>query len=233
MQEAWIRRLDQNTIPTVCLALLLTHDTGPDGWDALRAATVEALEERTEDAITVMTQATGLGWNAPIFKVTQNGPAHSPSFEAQGTIVLPDTERVRYFSVHVVCETGGSAKFVKQRAAVELLRNIVNRKEGSSLVVRVTGVPSKAQAPKVALVAPPPKKAVSIDLGKNPVSMLMEVSQAETVKPPEFAVTQSGPPHSPTFRCLASFKHYAVEVTAGSKQAAKTEAARKLVEKLV
>lgn len=235
MQEAWIRRLEQNTVPTVCMAHLFTCDRGSDGWDALRAATVEALEERSEDAITVLTQATTLGWNAPTFNVTQSGPAHNPTFEAQGTLVIPDTERVRYFSVHVVCMAFGSAKFVKQRAAVELLRNIANRKEGPSLIVPVTAKLQASKAPPAPKEAPqpPPKKVVAIDLGKPPVSMLMEVSQAEGGSPPEFAFTQTGPSHNPTFRCVARFKHFCVEVTESSKQAAKTAAARELVQKLV
>lgn len=67
---------------------------------------------------------------------------------------------------------------------------------------------------------------------KNPISMLMEISQAEGSAPPEYAVVQSGPSHSPTFQCVARFRHFCVEVTSRSKQEAKTQAARELVAKL-
>lgn len=226
MQDAWIRRLDQNTVPPICMTLVLMHIGGADGWDALREATVESLDERTEDAITILTQAVTLGWPQARIDSTQEGASHAPSFRATATIHIEALDTV--YQAVVVCKEGGSSKLVKQHAAVALLRNIVMLKsDNSSVHELVLPKAPVAVAPKAVV-----KKGIVIDPNKNPISTLIEVSQAEFLAPPEFAFTQKGPPHKPEFTCLARFKHFVVEVTAASKQEAKTLAARQLVEKL-
>jgi ribonuclease R len=231
MNEAWIRRLDQNTVPPICLTLMLMHESGPDGWEALREATVETLEERTEDAVTVLAQAMNLGWEPATFDVHQSGEPHAPSFRANAAVVIPG-EASRTFYAHIHCKTGGTAKTVKQRAAVELLRCIVSRVEEWPEVTEMVVEPKTS--PAVAPQTPPSSsKKVVVDLNKNPVSMLMELSQNEKVAPPEFGYSQTGPSHKPTFNCVARYKHFCVEVTAASKQEAKTLAAKALVKKLI
>lgn len=219
--EAWTRRLDGNNIPTLCMTEVVTHLGGADGWDTLREATVEALEERPADAITVLTQAQTLGWRAAVFEGSQEGPAHAPSFTAKAQLSVDALDTV--YEATVVCPQGGSAKLVKQRAAVELLRNIVTLKDDNTSFVTITG--SSLPPP------PPAAKAKVVDTGKNPVSVLMELSQARRIPAPTFAFDMKGPPHAPIVICTAKFDGNELQVAAANKQDAKTAAAKALVDK--
>jgi ribonuclease R len=216
--EAWIHRLDQNTVPNLCLTEVLMLLDGAEGWDTLREAAIEALEERPADAVAVIHQAQSLGWGVPNFEVQQTGPNHQPTFICRGLVeVGPQT-----FTTRVVCPSGGSSRLVKQQAAVELLRNIVHRKGGESLV-EIQGT---------AVLPPSPVKPVkSVVEAKNSVSVLMEISQARKVPAPSYTCVLTGPPHAPVVTCTVTFLDFTAQGVAANKQDAKKAAAEGLLKK--
>lgn len=216
--EAWTHRLDQNTIPNLCLTevLMLDHE----GWDVLREAAVEALDERPADAVAVLHQAQTLGWGAPNFDIQQGGPPHLPTFSARAQVVAGQ----KAFEAKVTCPSGGSSRLVRQRAAVELLRNIALRKEGEQETVVIQGTST----------SPPPvaKQVKAEDPNKNPISLLAEMSQAKKVPAAVYDYAMAGPPHAPIVTCTATFMGQTVQAVAAKKQDAKTAAAKALVGKL-
>ena len=68
--------------------------------------------------------------------------------------------------------------------------------------------------------------------GQNPISVLQEFFQQAGKPFPEYTFQQAGPPHTPVITCQCRFGDQTVEVKAGSKKAAKTEAAAKALEQL-
>lgn len=221
--EAWTHRLDQNDIPNLCVTEVLMVTGEAEGWEVLQEAAVEALEERPEDAVAVLHQAQTLGWGVPHFEINQGGPAHLPSFTARAHTSIGEKQ----FEATVSCTAGGSSRLVRQRAAVELLRNIVLRKEQDLNDRKVVLVDGPQAPPPVVL-----KKAVKQDLNKNPISVLMEISQAKMIAAPIYNYDLVGPPHAPIVTCTATFMGQTVQAVAAKKQDAKTAAAKALVSRL-
>lgn len=222
MVEAWTHRLDGDDLPVLCMTEALMLIGGADGWDTIREATVEALEDRPANAIAVLNQAQTLGWHQVVFEVSQSGPPHAPTFTAKAQLSVDALDTI--YEATVTCPSGGSSKLVKQRAAVELLRNIVTLKDDNMSFVTITGT-----------TPPPPAKAkqVTVDPNKNPISALMELSQGRKLPPPTFDFKMAGPPHAPVVTCTAKFSGLEAQVAAASKQDAKTAAAQALLEKVL
>lgn len=218
--EAWTHRLDQNNIPNLCVTEVLMHINGADGWEVLQEAAVEALEERPADAIAVLNQAQSLGWEAVDYEGQQTGPAHAPTFTAKARLRV---DLLGTFEATVMCSVGGSARLVKQRSGVELLRNIVLGRVGPQETVVIQGA---------ALHLPTPTKKVEVDLNKNPISVLMELSQTKKIPAPSYSFDLKGPPHMPIVTCTATFDGWTIQAIAAKKQDAKAAAAQGLLEKL-
>jgi hypothetical protein len=147
-----------------------------------------------------------------------------PSFRVTATLFVNDLDVI--YAATIDCPRGGTAKTVKQKAAVRLLQNIVTMKGDSTS--HTEWIIPDAASPS------PSKKAKTISTeGKNPVSILMEVSQAWKVPQPVFSFDLKGPPHAPVVTCKANFNGHEVAAIAASKQDAKTAAAKALVEKVL
>ncbi len=220
--EAWTHRLDQNTIPNLCVTEVLMLTDGGEGWDTLQEAAVEALEERPEDAVAILHQARTLGWGVTHFEIEQGGAPHLPTFTARAQVAVGEKE----FEAVVTCLAGGSSRLVRQRAAVELLRNIVLQREMDPNNRKVVLIAGGAAAPPVATKVKP------VDPNKNPVSVLMEMSQIKMIQAPVYNFELAGLPHAPVVTCTATFNDRNVQAVAANKKDAKMAAARALLEKL-
>jgi len=224
--EAWTHRLDQNTIPTLCMTEVLMHLNGADGWDMLREATVEALEEHPADAVTVLHQAQALGWRAASYEGSMSGPAHVPMFTARVQLSMDVLEKV--FEAKVTCTAGGSAKLAKQRAVVELLRNIVLLRDGEQKVLMIGGTLASTPIPVKDVKAP---INTPINTAKHPISALIEIGQTKMIQAPVYSFEMAGPPHAPIMTCTGKFNGMEVQAVAANKKDAKATAARALLEK--
>lgn len=220
LAEAWKRRLADRSVPTICMSTVLMHGFDPDGdglkqapiadgWTALKADAIAFLVDHTPDAITVLTQMAALGWPAVSIETSSCGPAHAP--QVTGSAGL----RVNGQLVRATSQARTS-KDARQRAAVRLLAEL-----------------SAVTAPEFE-VEPSPASAFPShkDAGKHPVSRLVEHAQALGCAPPKFEFTLKGEAHLPVVTCTATFLEHTISAVSASKQEAKLQAARLLVEKI-
>lgn len=223
LTEAWIRRLADSNVPTICMATVLMHgltvdsdglkrETIPDGWDAIKAATIAYLVEHTPDALSILAQTVALGWPAVSLDVASLGQPHAPRFVGSAGLNFHG-ETVR------TTANARTAKDARQRAAVALLAEL-------------SAVPAPVFGDEAALEELPAVDAAKDTPAKHPVSQLMERSQAERQPPPKFEFTMKGESHVPVVTCMASFRGHTVSAVSASKQEAKTMAATLLLGKL-
>lgn len=221
--EAWQRRLNDGSVPSVCMTVLFMHGTVveneafqraeiPEEWNLLKALTLDYLAEHTPDAVTILTQAASLGWPNVALEAAQPVP-NVPNFLGQATMTVGGLLAFQALAV-----PGKTAKEARQRAAVTLLAAI------SGLEAPVF---KEAPAPP-----PPPPKPVPVQEGKNPISMLMEHAQGTRSAAPSFDFKMAGEAHKPVVSCTARYRGNTVTVVSASKQEAKALAAKALLEKL-
>lgn len=206
--EATARRLADGTMPPICMTVILMQ---PTGWMDLKKAVLAHLTQNPHDSVSLLAQAPTLGdWPEVIYEGKQEGPAHAPVFHCRAWLQTGiSTEPVR----------GKTAKEAKQRAATTLLA-----------LLHGLEPPAFQNAPEVKPEAP--KAKPEVDPNKNPVSAIMEISQATKQPPPAFAFRLSGPAHAPVVTCTSTFGGHEVTVVAANKQAAKQQACKLLLEKL-
>lgn len=223
LTEAWQRRLNHGSVPTICITTVLMHGLEPDeagaglkrvpvadGWDVLKIAAVRFLMGHTPDAVSILAQAAALGWPAAKCATTQHGESPNALFTAFAQMLV-DGEVVE------VTERATKIKEAQQLASV-------------SLLARLAKAPApEFEAPVTVAPPPTPKAATGPDPNKHPVSQLMERAQSDRCPPPTFDFTLKGESHLPVVTCTATFLGQTVSVVSASKQAAKTEAARQLL----
>ncbi len=227
MAAATSARLAAGKVPLSCLTEVLVVRC-PDGWEGLREESLLSLYERPEDAVSVLSQASQTVWGTAEYEVEKSGTPHSPSFRVVGTLEV--RQHGTTYRAEVSWRSGGSARAAKQRAAFLLLGLAAMRKDVSAVVEVGDAVAGGPPSSPEAVVVPP--RRPEVDLSKHPVSALMEMSQVMRTPPPAFSFSSSGPPHSPTVACEVTFQGVTKSASGPSKQSAKTEASRLLVELL-
>jgi ribonuclease R len=205
LREAWARRLQEGSMPSICFTTLFMYSASPPGWEILKQASIDYLLEHIADAVTILTQACQAGWPEPNFVVEQ-----------KSAIPSVFTATVAYLE-HTASASGSTVKEARGRAGVVFL-------------AAVSGLP----APSFPMIEIPPatQKAQASAEGKNPISVLMERSQSLKVTPPSFNFKLEGQSHMPAVTCTASFMGHEVKTVAPNKQEAKTAAAKALIARI-
>lgn len=209
--EAYLLRLKDNRMPLVCMTVLFTEaPQALPGWTELRKEVVAHVFERPEVAVSLFTMATQISnWPAVTYDVSGTGPSHAPQFTVVATIEIPDRPPVRATSKE------GNQKVARQKATAMLLANLAG--------VDLSPIALQDYAPVPQ--APAKKKEFKFDQSKDPISVLMEYCQANSIDAPIYTFEQSGPSHIPTIVCTCEVAGVKKSGTAGKKQDAKRIAA--------
>lgn len=211
--EAFEKKLSEDAVPIICMALVIFQGKDLEGWVQIKHAIIDSLGAHPERAISLVGIANqGLGIPSLDYDVAQSGPPHAPVFKVRAKFMYDEpVEGPEY--------EAGNSKVAKQCAAVALLAQM------SGAPVPTFREPPPAPAPQ----APAPPPTQSFDFSKQPVSALMEWCQARKQPSPEFSYTQSGPPHMPTITCTVKVAGHTKTATATSKQDAKALAAAAII----
>lgn len=206
IRRAYLRRLKENRVPVVCFATVLLEAQASNGWEEIQKQTLARMQERPEEAVSVVMMASQAnGWPPPNYETSRTGPDHAPVFSAVAKLQHPSG-----------LKSGGpiessTSKEARQRAVLCLLANISGQPE-----------PEFDPTPSVPLpVAHNSGKEPFVDWGKDPIMALQEYSQALGKPGAEYKFDVSGPAHMPTITCTCRFGSYEKTASAGKKQDAK------------
>lgn len=211
--NAFVRRTRENKTPLLCLTVVLTTAPMLSEWMPVREALVAALARKPEDAISVLTQAPQLSevWSALTMQCEAAGPPHAQSFTASATLKVGER-------TYTGTAQSKQKKRAEQGAAVALIAAIAQ-----------VSAPPFADSPTVSGSTTPAKPAFALGSTRDPISALNEWCQKTRVSAPTFTFDVTGPAHLPTVACRCGVGNHTAEATAGNKQDAKREAARKLL----
>lgn len=208
------QRLKERAVPLVCMTVLFGEAPEGPGWSRLKAATVQWLEKRPEDAMSILTQgAQVVGWPPVQFDTESIGPDHQKVFRAiaeLGDQTVPKE--------HQSWASGRTLKEAKQRSCVRLL----------ALLAGVTPPPfdnPEVYPPEQPAPEPPPPVDV-----KNAVGVLQEMCQKRGVSGPVYTFQQTGPNHVPVITCTCTFSGIERTAVDSSKKDAKQRAAKAVLE---
>lgn len=210
------RRLAGNRVPPACFGTLFSEAPKLPGWDRLRTAVLQFMAKAPADAIStlhMLRQAEvipTIDWTSDSF-----GPDHSRRFKSIAKVGPIEGNQVE----------AGSLKLAEQRAAVSLLAALAGIPTPT-----FPGLPPRkpeAAAAPVVRVDPVPSTT------KDPVTALMEWSQAAKVSPPTFDFEMTGPPHTPTVTCTCRVRNTTRIATGSSKRDAKRAAAKACIDALL
>lgn len=221
-EAAFVRRLREKRLPLICLTIVMTHEGLPEGWRPIQQAIVDQLAaKQPEDAVSLLTMASATAeWKPTTYTVTHEGPDHARTFTAEAALLwdrsLPPVPPETVVGVG----KGSTAKLAKQHASIALLAKLVGAKSPES-VTKV--VPGKAPPPK-------PNGKFVYDATKDPVSALMEYVAKTKTGEPVWEFAKSGPDHIPTLTCTCKLGPHMGTGTASSKQDAKKQAAKAVLE---
>lgn len=217
--DAFERRLAENRVPPICMAVCFAEAPATDSWTCLRRLLLTHLRDHPEDATTILMIATqGYAWPEPVFETVQSGPPHAPKFTVRGT--LGRTAGVSYAVTHVA----DSKKRAEHEAAVLLLAKCAALEPPPFERASEAAARPAAQAKKPA--------AFVFDAARDPVSVLSEYVQHHKVAAPTFEFEQNGPAHAPVLTCTATFEGLRYAASAGRKSDAKKLAAKAVVDAL-
>jgi hypothetical protein len=203
-------RLEERGLSPLATAQILLDTPVDGGWREVRQAVVDDLAEHPHDAVQVLNVAgSALGLPAAALAASaRRGPDHAPIFSATLRMEYSDEKNPE------ASASGPTAKVAQQRAAVLLLAQLAH----------VTA-PAWAETPEPPRApAPPP----ALPGNGNPVSWLHEHAAKANpkLKQPAFALV-------PVADGFAARCRYLDRETTGegrTKQAARTEAAARMVE---
>jgi len=206
LRGEFVSRLQRKNLPLICATVVFVEAPRLAGWNDLRREIIVRYSESPEQAVSLFAQATGVAqWPSPTFSGTESGPDHQRIFSYVASLVLPEGSYVSEPA------TAPSAKQARQRSALGLLAALAG------------------------VVAPPPetpRPEVRTDRGLNPVAALHEYAQNAQLPDPAYTFTGAGPAHSPTFECRCEFDSRIGAGYGRTKQAAKADAAKSLLEQL-
>lgn len=208
--DGFLARLAGSAVPLLCTTVVLTQAPNTDGWKVLKAALLEHLAKKSEDAVSLFAMAVQVaGWPNVLFDTTREGSDHAPLF----TVTASDGTRT---SVPIQAPT---QKEAKQKSAVALLALCSDLPPPSGLQ---TGTDSN-QPQQEAMT----KKVARIDWSKDPIMALQEYSQALGGKVgPNYTFEMGGLSHLPVVTCTCKFGDCVKKATSGSKKDAKRKAAQ-------
>jgi dsRNA-specific ribonuclease len=197
-------------VPLLCTTVVLTQAPNTDGWKVLKAALLEHLAKKSEDAVSLFAMAVQVaGWPNVLFDTTREGSDHAPLF----TVTASDGTRT---SIPIQAPT---QKEAKQKSAVALLALCSDLPPPTGLQ---TGTDSN-QPQQEAMT----KKVARIDWSKDPIMALQEYSQALGGKVgPNYTFEMGGLSHLPVVTCTCKFGDCVKKATSGSKKDAKRKAAQ-------
>ena len=224
--KAFATRLRDNRVPPVVMAAAFAEAHRGAGWEPVWGALLDHLARKPEDATTILVIASQTAnWPLPSVVTAQEGPPHTPEFRTEASISLPsktsdapDAAPVPPISVSIV---GSTKKRAEQQASVALLAKIV-----------AVAPPVFPEAKTAPLLVAKKSAIFSFDSAKDPVSILMEYSQAHRLGPADFSFVTTGLQHAPTVTCTCTFGDIKQMATAGKKQDAKKAAAKSVIDVL-
>ena len=166
------------------------------GGDAAKVAT-DRFVDTPGDAVAVLNHLSQRsGWEVPEPETRESGPPHARTFEAKASGVANGRAKATEWM------RGATKKEAAQRAAASLL---------------ALSFDLDAPAwPEVASKVPGTEERKPAVPEGNPKGALMELCQKRKWAPPTFETRASGPPHAPTFRCVASVAGTSSEPVEGS-----------------
>ena len=226
---------------------LVTYETAHEGPDHARVFTCKAMlpwwtpatQERDEivtgigkantaklakqyAAIDLIAQLCGAKVPEKVTKVKGVEPYVAKEHEVvRLAIALPD----KYL---VVGSTGSVVHVYPDAYEVEF---ITDKGHEVLTLSRDSVMPLSAPVPVENTIEGKPK-AILPDMGKDPVSALMEYVAKTRQNPPDFLFDKTGPDHIPVITCTCKLGEIAKTVQAGSKQEAKKKAAVAVLEVL-
>ena len=201
-QEGFLARLSEGGVPLLCTTVVLTQAPNTDGWKALKAALIEHLSKKSEDAVSLLAMAVQTSaWPNILYETTREGSDHAPTFGVTASDGTRTSDPIQ----------APTQKEAKQRAAVALLALC------SDLPQPTFTAPAQATVTK---------KVVHIDWSKDPIMALQEYSQAVGGRVgPNYSFEMGGLSHLPVITCTCKFGEFVKTATAGKKQDAKRLAA--------
>lgn len=216
--SAFRKRLADGRVPVVCsLVALVESPRDKSGWAALRETILRAYRQQPGDAVTLLAMATQTyKWSEPTYSAERSSAPNKPLiplFVASAKVVVGE-------DAFVGTAEGATLKGARQRAAVLALA------ESQGVSMERFDVPE----PKIRGWAMPEQKPDLPPL--NPISALVERAQRLRHKHPEFEFDATGPDHARVAGCTCTMDGVTCRAEAGNKQAAKTEAAKLVLEAL-
>ncbi|MEV0645768.1 RNB domain-containing ribonuclease [Phytomonospora sp. NPDC050363] len=218
--EEVVRRLDGNRLPLreVCHVLF---DAAGDAWRPVRERLGDWLAEEPSRAVTGLSVYAQDRIGGPIsddhvrWDVAPTGTAQVPRFTARVSLRLGEERR------DSPPRTATSKKDARSQAALALVSLLARIGDRSSDMVGEDGPAGAAQTARTRLVPS----------DRHPVMAVNEYAQLGVLTGLRFTYERDGSPHEPVFTCSVSAELSSTgeDLTgtgsAGSKQAAKTEAA--------
>lgn len=200
-------RMDDDRFPLICAAVAFVEGPDNEDWTRLRVQLLNYLAHKPELAVSVLNLALQMNpkdWPEPVYVETVLS-LDPPQFQATASIRDKNGRG-----------TGATKKAAKQQAVLHLLGVLVG--------LDLPQVPPDA-------VPAPVAPALNLD-GKDPISALHEWAQAQRVAAPVYKFQMVGTLHVPTFTCHCECSGVGAEGKAASKQEAKRNAARALLQRL-
>lgn len=210
--DAFRRRLGK--LPIICAELVLLQ--APDGkrWTELRRALLEEIATAPHKAVSIFDIAQHiLGWQMPVYKVTNTIRGNLPVFIAQSAI------RVNNIEYRSAVYEDLTKKGATQLASVDLL--------ATALGLPVPNLKTKIIDP------PASNDEVTINTSRDPIFALQEYCQAKKLPLPTYSFKAEGPTCKPIFTCTCTFGSSTSTGQAGKKKRAKRLAAREMIYILV
>jgi ribonuclease R len=207
--EAFIQRARDGRVPLICLTTVLAGAPETSAWRELRSVVLENLGKHPHNVPSVLAQAMQIhGWPGIVFKAEASGPPHAPVFKVSASFGADGAPAPMV--------EASTRKEADQRASLALLAARFD-----------LPMPVVAEAPKAPPMAVQVAKKRGFDFTqqKDPVALLQEFCQAESLAPPEYTFEQTGPSHVPEITCTVKLCGKAKTVKAGSKKDAKRLAA--------
>jgi len=201
--EGYVRRVQDGTLPILCMTVVFGEAPESPGWNQVKSWTIARLWKRPEEAVSVLSQGVQVvGWPAVEYDVSEAGPPHERVFTA--------VARMGENQAQALAKT---SKEAKQRASVKLLAKLAGVEEP------IFDEP-KFEAP--APVPPPPPVSTS----ENAVGVLQQFCQKRGLDSPGYTFQQTGPSHMPVITCTCKFQNVERTAVATSKKDAKQKAAQ-------